>query len=179
MRMVVPPLVAVLAVARLAAAEPDPVEAAAQVHLDRGIAAYQAGDFPRARAELTTARELVPHKPNPYRWLALTEVQLGDCPRAQVDIDAFMARSADDDPRRAELVRLRELCARRAAVVSSVPPPRRSTARPITRRWWFWSAVGVVAVGAVGAAAYAAGDAPPATLPGVTCDGSGCRLTGR
>src|SRR4051812_42420289 len=84
-----------------------PTEDAAQVHLDRGIAAFQAGDFALAKHELTAARELAPHKPNPYRWLALSEVQLGDCPHALDDIASFLARVATDDPRIPELDRLR------------------------------------------------------------------------
>src|SRR5512139_2653469 len=79
----------------------DPVEDAAQLHLDRGIAAFERGEFLTAHRELQAANELVPAKPNPYRWLALTEVQLGDCARARVNIEGFLERVPEDDARRA------------------------------------------------------------------------------
>ena len=42
-------------------------------HLDVGIAAYRAGDFrDRASRVRGRARELVPDKANPYRWLGMT-----------------------------------------------------------------------------------------------------------
>ena len=59
-------------------ARADDTEAAAQVHLDRGVAAFGAGELTLALHELQIVVELVPHKPNPYRWLALTEIQQGD-----------------------------------------------------------------------------------------------------
>ncbi len=105
------------------AARADAVEDAARVHLDRGVAALRAGDYALALRELTAASELVPDKPNPYRWLALTEVQLGDCRRALVHIEGFVSRVPADDARVAELVRLRELCQRTGALrVESSPP---------------------------------------------------------
>jgi len=102
----------------------DAVEDAAQVHLDRGIAAFERGDYLTAHRELAAANELVPAKPNPYRWLALTEVQLGDCARARVNIEAFLARVADGDPRRAEMLRLRELCSRTGTLAIRTTPPK-------------------------------------------------------
>ncbi len=114
MRVVVASIVALGAAlglpARTAAA--DATEAAAQVHLDRGIAAFRAGDYPVAHRELAAASDLAPHKPNPYRWLALTDVQLGDCAHALEDIASFLSRVPPDDLRVSELVRLRELCQR-------------------------------------------------------------------
>jgi hypothetical protein len=110
-------LVALVALGAPAApARADAVEDAARVHLDRGIAAFRARDYAHARRELTTASELVPDKPNPYRWLALTEMQLGDCRAALVHIEGFLSRVPADDERVAELVRLRELCQRTGAL---------------------------------------------------------------
>jgi len=120
MRVVVASILVLLLVGRAAGA--DVTNDAAQLHLDRGIAAFRAGDFTLAHRELTAARELVPHKPNPHRWLALTEVQLGDCARALASIEAFRSRVSTDDPRLAELVRLRELCERTGVLsVTSTP----------------------------------------------------------
>lgn len=165
----------------------DAVEDAAQVHLDRGIAAFRDGDFALARHELTAASELVPDKPNPYRWLALTEVQLGDCPHALLDIDSFLARVPPNDARRPELVRLRDLCQHQGvpkvttdpappagpAVTAQHDPPPRHTS--ITHRWWFWTAVVGVAATVTGVVLYATrDDGGPAVLPPVVCDPSGC-----
>lgn len=100
------------------------VEAAAQVHLDRGIAAFERGDYAGAHRELRAANELVPAKPNPYRWLALTEVQLGDCAAARANIDAFLARVGEDDARRAEMLRLQDLCSRTGSLAIRTTPER-------------------------------------------------------
>lgn len=97
---------------------------AAQVHLDRGIAAFERGDYLAAHREIAAANELVPEKPNPYRWLALVEVQLGDCAKARTNIEAFLARVAADDARRAEMLRLRELCSRTGSLAIRTTPDR-------------------------------------------------------
>ncbi len=213
------------------AARADTVEDAARVHLDRGVAAFRAGDYARAHRELTAASELVPDRPNPYRWLALTEVQLGDCRRALVNIEAFLSRVPDDDERVPEIVRLRELCQRTGALRVESTPPRASlridgaivgttpyrapslqagphvlvaekpgfatqsrdvvlaaggeldvrfalspVRAPVTRRWWFWAAIGGAALTATAAIAYAAsGDGGPTPLPPIDCDPTGCR----
>ncbi|HTE56366.1 MAG TPA: PEGA domain-containing protein [Kofleriaceae bacterium] len=100
----------------------DPAEQAALVHLDRGVAAFRARDYTGAHREFAAASELAPDRPNPYRWLALTEVQLGDCQRAVVHAGDFLSRVRPDDPRAAELVRVRELCQRTGVLkVDSTP----------------------------------------------------------
>lgn len=104
------------------AASADPVEDAAQVHLDRGVAAFERGEYVAAHAEIEAANKLVPTKANPYRWLALTEVQLGDCARARGNIEAFLERAADGDPRRAEMLRLRDLCSRTGTLAIRTAP---------------------------------------------------------
>jgi PEGA domain len=105
-------------------ARADANETAALAHLDRGVAAFRAKDFARAHREFAAASELAPDRANPYRWLALTEVQIGDCPRAVVHAEAFLSRVPPDDPRAAELVRIRDLCRRTGALrVRSSPSP--------------------------------------------------------
>ncbi|MBA3393949.1 MAG: PEGA domain-containing protein [Deltaproteobacteria bacterium] len=110
----------------MAAAQGEPTgdaAADAQVHLDRGIAAFEAGDYTTAHRELAAASELAPAKPNPYRWLALTEIQLGDCARAVVNIEHFLSRVPAEDPRRAEMQRLQGLCARTGVLSIRTTPP--------------------------------------------------------
>jgi len=173
-------LVASIALALQLVAAPvraDETEDAALVHLERGVEAFHAGAYDRAHREFEAAQELAPDRPNPYRWLALTEVQLGDCATALGNIDGFLSRVPDDDPRTAEMIRMRVLCERSVAEAAAPPPPpppppRRR--RSITRRWWFWPAV-IGAAAAVTGAVIVVADEPDATrLPPIHCDGSGC-----
>lgn len=100
-----------------------PDHAAALARLQRGVEAFRAGDYQRAHERFDEARRLAPDKPNPYRWLALTEVQLGDCPRALRNIEAFLSRVSPADPRVAELLRLRDMCRQTGILnVDSTPP---------------------------------------------------------
>ena len=166
-------------------ARADDVEAAAQVHLDRGIAAFGAGDLALAKRELLIAVDLVPHKPNPYRWLALTEIQDGDCAHAKLDVDSFLARVPADDARIPELVRARDGCKQKGvptivprskpAPSVPLPPPPPPEERSITTRWWFWTAIGVGALAVTGAVVLVTHDDGPTELPSIRCDASGCR----
>jgi hypothetical protein len=166
---------ALVAVAPAVRADDAPgAEAAAQLHLDRGVDAFRAGEYARAHREFAAASELAPDKPNPYRWLALTEVQLGECRPALDHIEAFLSRVAADDPRAAELIRVRVLCERTLAEEAE-PAPAPPARRPITRRWWFWPAV-IGAAAAVTGAVIVLADEPDATvLPPIRCDGGGCQ----
>ncbi len=115
-------LVLLFALCAVETAAADPTAGAALVHLERGVAAFRAGDFARAHRELLAAHDLAPDRPNPYRWLALTEIQLGDCAHALVNIDGFLTRVATGDPRVPEMTRWRELCARTGGLrVESTP----------------------------------------------------------
>jgi tetratricopeptide (TPR) repeat protein len=224
--------VATLVVLGAADAHADPDRSDALGELQRGVAAFRAGDYDDALRAFEAAQRLAPDKPNPYRWLALTQVQLGDCPAAVRNIEGFLARVAPDEPRVAELQRLRELCQQTGILrVGSTPPQaallidgaRAGTtpytslsmragehtvevsksgyrsqsrtftmtpggehaltlqlqreARPITRRWWFWTAVGVVTAAAATGAVLVLMEDPSATmLPGVLCTpAQGCQ----
>jgi PEGA domain len=79
-------------------------------HLARGVAAYQARHFPQAVDELLQANRLAPDRPEPYRWLALAEAEIDDCPSALINIDAYVSRAPPDDPGTAELAALRDRC---------------------------------------------------------------------
>ena len=100
-------VVAQLAVTR---AHAEPVAVRALAHLDAGVAAFRAGDYAHAHVELAEAQRLAPDRPNPYRWLALTEVELGDCRRALVNVESFLSRVASSDPRITELLAVRARC---------------------------------------------------------------------
>jgi len=119
-------LVLTFALAALRTAHADPTAQAAQLHLERGVTAFRAGEFERAQRELLTAHELAPDRPNPYRWLALTAIQLGDCARALVDIEGFLTRVPATDPRVEEMTRWKNLCARTGVLRVDSTPPRAS-----------------------------------------------------
>lgn len=173
---------------RAAPARADDVEAAAQVHLDRGIAAYGAADYATAQAEFASASALVPQKANPFRWLALTEIQLGDCMLAAADVDSFVARVPADDGRVPELERARDACRPRDPAVAAAThvveqsrpapgPPPPVGHRSIVTRPWFWIVVGGVAAAAIGVVVIAtAGDGggEVTLLPPITCTATGC-----
>lgn len=165
-----------------------PVETEALGHLDRGVAAYRAGDYTLAEHELHAAQQLVPDRANPYRWLALTEAALGECPAALIDVESFLSRIAADDPRVAEMVQLRQRCvlelhakpapetahAVGPAAAPAGPAPSQDT--PITHRWWLWAAVGAVAVTAASVTYAAVHDSGPPQLHTVTCSPTGCTM---
>jgi len=165
----------------------DPAADQALVHLDRGVAAYRAGDLARAHAELAAASALAPDRPNPYRWLALTEVELGDCRSALVNIESFLSRVPAGDPRVAEVVALRGRCLAPgpasgpmtgpATGPASGTPSLQRTAEPaapaVYQRGWFWVAIGAVAITAAGVT-YGLTRGGDARLPPVTCDPAGC-----
>lgn len=221
----------IVALAQLAAtvARADP--AAALAHLERGVAAYRAGDFAHAHAELLAAQRLAPDRPNPYRWLAMTEVALGDCRGALVRVESFLSRVPAADPRVAEMLAVRQRCTATGtlhvesapsgaairidggAPIATTPTPMLSLRvgthrltiekpgyrsqsevlevralgvtyaryalvaerdQPLYRRWWFWTALGAVAITTAGVT-YGLTRDGHALLPPVTCDAAGCR----
>jgi PEGA domain-containing protein len=202
----------------------------AAVHIQRGIAAYRARRFAQAADELLQANRLAPERPEPYRWLAWTEVEIDDCPSALLNVDAFLARAPQGDPAAPELLGVRDRCLHTGSVdVESSPagaevridggptlamtPAHRLAMRigthaitlrkpgfatlhdrievralgtnyasfaltpardlALTRQWWFWVAVGAVAVTAIGVTYEATRTTEP-HLAGITCTMSGC-----
>ena len=165
-----------------AGAGPSGAEAEALAHLDRGVAAFRAGDYALAEQELRDAQRLAPGHANPYRWLALTEVQLGECEAALVDVESFLSRVPAGDPRVPELTALRAHCVLELQARSHLeharpapaPAPAPRSSRPLSHRWWFWTAIGAVALTAAGVTYLAVHDDGPAQLPAITCGASGC-----
>jgi len=174
----------IVALAQLAATvtHADPA-ADALAHLERGVAAYRTGDFAHALIELTAAQQLAPDRANPYRWLAMTEVELGDCRSASLHVESFLARVTATDSRIAEVLEVRRRCLARGATQIVPAPPAAiqiETAAPhdppVYRRWWFWAAIGAVAITTAGVTYGLTRDRErPLLLPPVTCDGAGCR----
>jgi len=188
-------LLAAMAVALLWSAPARAVEDrddAALRRLDTGVAAYRAGDYAAALREFEAARRLVPDKANPYRWLGLTYVQLGDCTQALLAFETFLQRVPPDDERVAEVTQQRDACerapkpTRAPAPVPLVvpapapapppapgPPPAR---KPLARRWWFWTALGgAAAVTAAGITlGVVFGTSHESRLPPIICGTTGC-----
>jgi len=188
-------LLAAMAVALLWSAPARAVEDrddAALRRLDTGVAAYRAGDYAAALREFEAARRLVPDKANPYRWLGLTYVQLGDCTQALLAFETFLQRVPPADERVAEVTQQRDACerapkpTRAPAPVPLVvpapapapppapgPPPAR---KPLARRWWFWTALGgAAAVTAAGITlGVVFGTSHESRLPPIICGTTGC-----
>ena len=230
-------IAAAMLVARFAGAQPTEAEPPAAVpaddaplHIERGIAAYRARHFAQAADELLQANRLAPEQPEPYRWLALTEVEIDDCPSALLNVDAFLARARQGDPGAPEMLRVRDRCLHTGSVnvesnpagaevridggpVLAMTPAHRLAMRigshaitlrkpgfealhdrievralgtnyasfvltpahnvAVTQQWWFWAALGAVAVTAIGVT-YEATHTTEPRLGGITCTSSGC-----
>jgi tetratricopeptide (TPR) repeat protein len=78
--------------------------------LDEGIKAFNAGQLPEARDAFSRARELVPDKANPYRWLGLVDARMGRCGDAIKELEIFLQKVPPNDQRVAEAVTLRDRC---------------------------------------------------------------------
>ena len=61
--------------------------------IEAGYALLNAGDLDGARATFIKARDLVPDKANPYRWLGIVEARLGRCADALISFDEFPPKS--------------------------------------------------------------------------------------
>jgi hypothetical protein len=159
-----------------AVARADRLETEALGHLDRGVAAYRLADYPTARRELDAAIELVPDRANPYRWRALTELAQHDCTNALVDIESFLSRVPADDDRIGELATARDRCVATAklAPLAPAPPPPPRAEPAFYDHWWFWTAVGAVALTGAGVA-YGVTRHDETALPVVHCSDTGCK----
>jgi len=168
---------ALLALLVPASADADRVDSEALGHLDRGVAAYKLADYTTARRELDAAVELVPDRANPYRWRALTELAQHDCATAVVDIESFLSRVPAGDERVAELTAARDRCvagvrvAPQPVAVAAPPPPHEAK---LHEHWWFWTAIGAVAITGAGVA-YGVTRHDETTLPIVHCTNAGCK----
>ena len=189
-------LVAAMAVALLWSVPARAVEDrddAALRHLDTGVAAYRAGDYAAALREFEAARRLVPDKANPYRWLGLTYVELGDCTQALLAFETFLQRVPPDDERVTEVRERRDACERApkpapapttpapAPTIAPAPAPLVAQAapaprKPLARRWWFWTALGgAAAVTVAGITLGVVLGAPhESRLPPIVCGTTGC-----
>lgn len=78
--------------------------------LEQGIALFKADRLAEARAAFERARAQAPSKPNPYRWLGLTDARLGECEKALGELDDFIARVPQNDARTVEATVIRDRC---------------------------------------------------------------------
>jgi hypothetical protein len=137
------PIVAALMTIAGAASAGDTNDAA-RLLLDAGVAKSNARDYEAARILFEHARELAPDKPNPIRWLGLTDARLGRCTDAIAELDQFLSMVPGSDPRVREATLARDLCKRQietarppepapspiAAAAPSVATPPPSVATP-------------------------------------------------
>jgi hypothetical protein len=78
--------------------------------LDEGIKQFNSGDLPEARESFSRARDLVPDKANPYRWLGLVDARMGHCGDAIKELEIFLQKVPPGDSRAAEAITLRDRC---------------------------------------------------------------------
>ena len=103
-------------------------DAEANKMLEKGIALFKDGKLAEARAVFFQLRKLVPDKANPHRWLGMTYARLGQCPEAITNLNNFLERVAEDDPRVAEVTTIRDRCKDElqpktgTLVIESTPP---------------------------------------------------------
>jgi hypothetical protein len=100
----------------------------ALIELDRGIALFQNNDLTAAREAFVKARDLVPEKANPYRWLGLVDARLGRCKEAIDELEVFLKRAPLNDTRAIEAITVRDRCKDElqpklgTLIVDSTPP---------------------------------------------------------
>ena len=110
----------------------------------------------------------MPQAPN----RAEVEQQIKDMDAAQAVIDAEAQRLADEKERKEEEERLRkeeEERLRREKEerdAAGNPMPGGDTPKPVYKKWWFWTAIGAVAVGATVAVVVLAGGSEEVSLLG-------------
>src|SRR5262249_30241306 len=75
--------------------------------LESGISQFQAGKLEAARDAFLKARDLVPDKANPHRWLGLVYARMGKCSQAVWELESFIRRVPPNDPRTVEAATLR------------------------------------------------------------------------
>src|SRR5262249_39795466 len=78
--------------------------------LDDGIKQFNAGELPEAREAFSRARDLVPDKANPYRWLGLVDARMGHCDDAIKELEIFPKRVRPTAPGAAGALTLRDRC---------------------------------------------------------------------
>jgi tetratricopeptide (TPR) repeat protein len=78
--------------------------------LDEGIKLFNDGELNEARDDFARARDLVPDKANPYRWLGLVDARMGRCGDAIKELEIFLQKVPPNDQRTAEAVTLRDRC---------------------------------------------------------------------
>jgi tetratricopeptide (TPR) repeat protein len=155
---------AVVAPARAAFAD-DPATRAARRHFERGEKLFALGKFDEALEEYETAFDAKPLPGFLYN--------IGQCYRNLADYDQaifsfkkYLKLDPDAGNREAVERLIEELEEKKAQGDSQkfVKKQKRDEARPVYKKWWFWTGLGVVAAGA-GAAVYASGggSSPPST----------------
>jgi hypothetical protein len=78
--------------------------------LESGISQMQAGKLEAARDAFLKARDLVPDKANPHRWLGVVYARMGKCSQAVWELESFIRRVPPNDPRTVEAATLRDRC---------------------------------------------------------------------
>lgn len=161
------------------AAADDPALRSAKRHFERGEKLYALTKFSEALDEYQLAFDAKP--------IADFLFNIGQCYRNLGDYDSAIfsykkyLRSAPDAPNHDQVEQLiteleakrdrsdtRRLGLGRPRAAPPAEAPASEPARPVYKRWWFWTGVGVVVAGAAGVAVYELTPAggPPTTSLG-------------
>lgn len=154
---------AVAAPARSAHAD-DPATRAARRHFERGEKLFALGKFDEALEEYQTAFDAKPLPGFLYN-IGQCYRNLGDYDQAIFSFKKYLKLEPDASNKEAVERLIEELEEKKAQGDSQKYIKKKQEGpRPIYKKWWFWTGVGVVAVGGT-AAIYASGggSSPPTT----------------
>jgi tetratricopeptide (TPR) repeat protein len=140
-------------------------QAQAKLHFQRGMAAFELGNFQEALDEYERAYQIAP-LPGFLFNIGQCHRNLGNLRKAVFSFRLYLRKRPDAKNREAVQTLIRELEAKidaeRAAAKLRVPvyvappddgkrPPRRLPPPPIYKRWWFWTGIAAaLGGGAVG-----------------------------
>jgi tetratricopeptide (TPR) repeat protein len=143
----------------------DPATRAARRHFERGEKLFALGKFDDALDEYQTAFDAKPLPGFLYN-IGQCYRNLGDYDQAIFSFKKYLKLEPEASNKEAVERLIEELEAKRAQGESEkfIRKPKTQPDKPIYKKWWFWTGVGIVAVGGT-AAIYASsgGSSPPGT----------------
>ena len=143
----------------------DPATRAARRHFERGEKLFALGRFDDALEEYQTAFDAKPLPGFLYN-IGQCYRNLGDYDQAIFSFKKYLKLEPEASNKEAVERLIEELEEKKAQGESEkfVKRPKKQPDKPIYKKWWFWTGVGVVAVGGTAAVfASGGGSSPPTT----------------
>jgi tetratricopeptide (TPR) repeat protein len=154
-----------VAVPTRAAFADDPATRAARRHFERGEKLFALGKFDEALEEYQTAFDAKPLPGFLYN-IGQCYRNLGDYDQAIFSFKKYLKLEPEASNKEAVERLIEELEEKKAQGESEkfVRKPKKPPEKPVYKKWWFWTGLGVVAAGAgVGIYAASSGSNPPST----------------